>query len=579
MSDIGQPGDLGSPGYAFGYRPEPPDTRDLLVTVPQYDLPKKVDWTEQVTGVKDQNNEGVCVGFSVAAIKEFQEWRQEGRKIDLSERWIYEMAKEHDEWPGSCVDVKTKLLSKRGWLSYSEVKSEEWILTLNLQREGLEWQQLEKLHLFHPTSEIELFSFRGKTSIINLTPNHKCVVLNRNTGRKGGPKKINYSLVRADELRSQHCFPKQAPYLECPLEPKYSNEIVELVAWVMTEGYYRKKPHKGNGVCITQSTKKYLYVIERCLRVLKAPYSLSIKNSTDGVLEISRNLALKLRELAPNTVPTLDFLFSLTAEQLSLFIDTCILADGTIKKSPYRKICRVFFQLDPRKIEIFQIACVLNGISTNTYRKDSESKIQIIKLLHSKWFQIRKMQLKKILYRGILWCPQTSNKTFVAKRNGTIFITGNSYDGTSIRGAMKALAQHGICKEKHWPYVAGERGEPDEEAAENAYRYRIEKYRSLTIPKKDIRLIKRGLHETGPVVLAFAVHETWFNVGGDGIIKKPGPKDQILGYHAVPGIAYDEKYFKIKNSWGKSWGADGFGYLAFDYAMDILHSAWAAYDL
>lgn len=241
--------------FAFGYRPEPPDTRDLLVTMPQYDLPKKVDWTEQVTGIKDQRQEGICVGMAVAAMAEFKDWREHGKKFDFSERWIYEWAKEHDEWPG------------------------------------------------------------------------------------------------------------------------------------------------------------------------------------------------------------------------------------------------------------------------------------------------------------------------------------NSYSGTSVRGAMKALAQHGICEEKHWPYIAGKRGEPDEEAAENAYQYRIQKYRSLTIPKKDIRLVKRGLHETGPVALAFAVHETWFDVGGDGIIKKPSPKDQILGYHAVSAVAYDDEYLKIKNSWSKSWGADGFGYLAFDYAMDILHSAWAAYDL
>ena len=239
----------------FGYRPEPPDTRDLLVTMPQYDLPKKIDWTEQVTGVKDQDGEGACVGFSVAAIKEFQEWRQGGRKIDLSERWIYEWAKDHDEW------------------------------------------------------------------------------------------------------------------------------------------------------------------------------------------------------------------------------------------------------------------------------------------------------------------------------------AGNLYDGTSIRGAMKALAQHGICEEKHWPYIPGKRGKPDEKAAEDAYQYRIEKYRSLTIPMKDIRLIKRGLHETGPVALAFAVYATWFNVEKDGIIKRHGSKDQILGYHAVLAVAYDEKYLKIKNSWSTNWAADGFGYLAIDYAMDTLHAGWAAYDL
>ncbi|MBA7665196.1 hypothetical protein ES703_73265 [subsurface metagenome] len=31
--------------YKLGYRPEPPDEQDLCLSIPQYDLPKKVDWT------------------------------------------------------------------------------------------------------------------------------------------------------------------------------------------------------------------------------------------------------------------------------------------------------------------------------------------------------------------------------------------------------------------------------------------------------------------------------------------------------------------------------------------------------
>jgi len=241
--------------HRLGYRPEPPDERDLFVPIPDYDLPKKVDWTEQLTQIRDQGNEGSCVGFAVTALKEFQEWKQYGRSFDLSERWIYEWAKEHDEWPG---------------------------------------------------------------------------------------------------------------------------------------------------------------------------------------------------------------------------ID---------------------------------------------------------------------------------------------------------YEGTSIRGAMKALYQHGICEEKFWPYVPGEKGEPDIKAAEDAYEYRIEKYRSLVIPRKDIRLIKRGLHETGPVAVGMAVYSTWFSVGEDGIIKKPCCFARILGYHAVLVVAYDNKFVKIKNSWGEYWGAEGFGYIELDYFMKILHTAWAAYDM
>jgi len=155
---------------------------------------------------------------------------------------------------------------------------------------------------------------------------------------------------------------------------------------------------------------------------------------------------------------------------------------------------------------------------------------------------------------------------------------GTDYEGTTIRGAMKALQKHGICPEELWPYVPGVRGEPNEQAANRASIFKIKKYRSLTIPQKDITLVKRGLHETGPIALGVAVHSTWFDVGKDGIIK-PSSSQNILGYHAILMVAYDDKYLKFKNSWGTGWGAQGYGYLEWEFAMFILHSAWAAYDL
>lgn len=155
---------------------------------------------------------------------------------------------------------------------------------------------------------------------------------------------------------------------------------------------------------------------------------------------------------------------------------------------------------------------------------------------------------------------------------------GTDYEGTTIRGLMKALAKHGICLEKSWPYIAGEKGEPNEGAALEAFPYRIKKYRSLMIPEKNGTLIKRGLHETGPVVAGVAVHPSWFDVKEDGIIK-PSSSQNILGYHAILLVAYDDEYLKFKNSWSTNWGARGYGFLEWDFAMSILHSCWASYDL
>ena len=39
-------------------------------------------------------------------------------------------------------------------------------------------------------------------------------------------------------------------------------------------------------------------------------------------------------------------------------------------------------------------------------------------------------------YNGIIWCPQTNNGTWIARRNGTIFITGNSYGEATYAFAL-----------------------------------------------------------------------------------------------------------------------------------------------
>lgn len=95
-----------------------PDARDfvlktLLGESPQFDLPVSVDWTSEMSSVKDQGGLGSCVGFAVAAMKECQEKREylkelaEGKryrrptdKWDLSEAWIYWNCKKIDPWPG-----------------------------------------------------------------------------------------------------------------------------------------------------------------------------------------------------------------------------------------------------------------------------------------------------------------------------------------------------------------------------------------------------------------------------------------------------------------------------------------------
>jgi len=86
-----------------GALPSKIDNRDYNVTKRFFSrFLKPVDWRIFMPcDIKDQNGEGMCVGYATATVAETI-WNYKYKKsINFSEREIYEKAKEHDEWGGS----------------------------------------------------------------------------------------------------------------------------------------------------------------------------------------------------------------------------------------------------------------------------------------------------------------------------------------------------------------------------------------------------------------------------------------------------------------------------------------------
>ena len=48
----------------------------------------------------------------------------------------------------------------------------------------------------------------------------------------------------------------------------------------------------------------------------------------------------------------------------------------------------------------------------------------------------------------------------------------------------------------------------------------------------------------------------------------------LLGYHAVPLIGYNNTGFIVKNSWGIGWGNNGIATLPYEEAVDSILEAW-----
>jgi C1A family cysteine protease len=73
-------------------------------------------------------------------------------------------------------------------------------------------------------------------------------------------------------------------------------------------------------------------------------------------------------------------------------------------------------------------------------------------------------------------------------------------------------------------------------------------------------------------VFGFSVYDAFegSDVARTGRLELPGPKEKMLGGHAVLAVGYDipTTRFIVRNSWGIEWGMKGYFTIPFQYLTD-----------
>lgn len=158
-------------------------------------------------------------------------------------------------------------------------------------------------------------------------------------------------------------------------------------------------------------------------------------------------------------------------------------------------------------------------------------------------------------------------------------------EGTQPKVAMQVLKKYGICPETIMPYSGlTELSSPKvpkitDTALETAVIYRIKTYAQLcSSADKErgqvINVIREALKNEGPFILALMVCE---NFKPDDNYVLPLPEGDLRGGHAV-GIVGDlpeNKCLILRNSWGSSWGENGYAYLPYTWLDDKISGSWS----
>ncbi|WP_228011291.1 peptidoglycan-binding protein [Nonomuraea phyllanthi] len=367
---------------------------------------------------------------------------------------------------GYCVDEETEILTRQGWKSYGELRVGDLALTLNHGTGMSEWQPVLEVCVF-PAKEREMIRMEGVCHSSLTTPHHRWPVerYRRRTGteRQKGPDGKWLPTGRTKRTVTTHerlwattetlgywdRIPIAAPCADLPTELKWSDAFVELLAWFWTEGHI-KHTRQGaqSGVAIYQSLRNQPHIM-RIRAALHGVFGPPVDRfprqgrSTDGIprwreainddlveFHLSADAGRQLIEVAPGRVPGFEFLLSLSQAQLALFLETSLAADNAGRDKLAQKA--------RAGAEAFMFAVLLSGAGASLRRVPPRGNLKTdmwqVTVRRQRYLTPRSaarrgnanFKIQKETYHGQIWCPRTENQSWLARRKGTVYFTGNT---------------------------------------------------------------------------------------------------------------------------------------------------------
>jgi hypothetical protein len=158
------------------------------------------------------------------------------------------------------------------------------------------------------------------------------------------------------------------------------------------------------------------------------------------------------------------------------------------------------------------------------------------------------------------------------------------WDTTTLKGGLDIARNYGCVEDLVLPFEPEKlySGEPETFLAK-ASRYKILNYFNLfeletEIPDWD--KVRTWIATKGPVLVRLILDDTWAsldqktNPGKYNLDEYHKPKPNESAGHAIALVGYTSDGFIVRNSYGKGWGDEGYGYASLQYAQDAFKEAY-----
>jgi hypothetical protein len=186
-----------------------------------------------------------------------------------------------------------------------------------------------------------------------------------------------------------------------------------------------------------------------------------------------------------------------------------------------------------------------------------------------RWHFVKAGELPKdqLLSPRFIWMAAKESDEFVTQP--TTFI---ELEGTSPKAALDIARKFGAVRDSILPFSSGRLyGDEAKTFYALAARLKISSYFNLG---RNLGNWRTWLATKGPILTALNVDATWDNAKRThGKLDKYQP-DTTRGGHAVAFVGYTSDRFIVRNSWGLTWGDQGFGYASLSYAQAAFTEAY-----
>ena len=389
-------------------------------------------------------------------------------------------------WLYGCLSEDTEILTTNGWRGMNTICEGDEIFSLDLRGDQIVKNKVR--HLFKYEYDGEMVHIKNANTDQLLTPNHHCIIKDVIRTRAKG----NIAYNSYDYWQYQDAWRIRSQRVTLPLAGKYNgvlevgNLFAELLGWVISEGEYHQTT---NAIMITQTSANMPYVSriryvlgklgikytehqrvrkykdklkgDSILRLKKEKISKSYTEYKFYIGKESEGVVNKIKELCPEKRLTWRLL-DLSLSNKEFLLKGLCMGDGSKAKHTAFGFDS-FYQKDYEELEIFQ--ALLHLTAKQGWINYNPPKAQYYCSISSNpntEVQGKHAKNRFVKYNGkYVWCVETEIGNFMARRNGKVFITGNSGFPKSLNLgiAVESKLQSGSANTKDWRNLDGEKAE------------------------------------------------------------------------------------------------------------------------